>query len=77
MLTSPSVWQQIILTLGNVRSIFSENEEISKALRLLTRKLVTPATDKVGWEFAENEDFLKGQLRALLTSAAGLAGHEG
>ncbi|EKG11117.1 Peptidase M1 alanine aminopeptidase/leukotriene A4 hydrolase [Macrophomina phaseolina MS6] len=71
------VWQQILLTLGNVRSIFSENEEISKGLRLLTRKLVTPATDKIGWEFAENEDFLKGQLRSLLISAAGLAGHEG
>ncbi|KAF4313531.1 Peptidase M1 alanine aminopeptidase/leukotriene A4 hydrolase [Botryosphaeria dothidea] len=70
------VWQQILLTLGNVRSIFSENEEISKGLRLLTRKLVTPATDKIGWEFAKNEDFLTGQLRSLLISAAGLAGHE-
>ncbi|KAK8151919.1 peptidase family M1-domain-containing protein [Phyllosticta citribraziliensis] len=72
-----AVWQQVLLTLGHVRSIFSEDEKVSAALKMFTRKLVTPATDKIGWEFAENESFLTGQLRALLISSAGLAGHEG
>lgn len=40
-------------------------------------KLLTPATDKIGWEFAANEDLLTGQLRALLIANAGLAGHKG
>ncbi|KAF2085743.1 hypothetical protein K490DRAFT_46004 [Saccharata proteae CBS 121410] len=71
------VWQQIILALGNIRSKLSDDEEISRGLRTFTRKLVTPATDKIGWEFAENESFLTGQNRAQLIAAAGLAGHEG
>ncbi|KAF2146106.1 uncharacterized protein K452DRAFT_324140 [Aplosporella prunicola CBS 121167] len=71
------VWQQILIALGNIRSIFSEDDEISKGLKLLARKLVTPATEEIGWEYADNEDYLTGQLRALLISAAGLAGHEG
>ncbi|KAF2432236.1 hypothetical protein EJ08DRAFT_585779 [Tothia fuscella] len=72
-----SVWQQIITALGNVRSIFSEDSEISAGLKNFALKLVTPATDKVGWKFAHEEDLLTGQLRALLISNAGLSGHKG
>jgi len=40
-------------------------------------KLVTPAPEKVGWEFRADEDYLTGQLRKLLIAMAGEAGHEG
>jgi hypothetical protein len=39
-------------------------------------QLVTPATEKIGWKYSGKEDFLTGQLRALLISAAGGAGHK-
>jgi aminopeptidase N len=70
------VWQQILQSLGNVRSIFSDDPEVSAGLKTFALKLVTAATDKVGWEFAPNEDLLTGQLRALLIAQAGLAGHK-
>ncbi|KAK8212744.1 peptidase family M1-domain-containing protein [Phyllosticta capitalensis] len=69
--------QSIIQGLGDIRSIFSEgDQELADGLRVFHRSVVTPAAEFVGWEFAENEDFLTGQLRALLISSAGLAGHE-
>ncbi|KAL2350438.1 peptidase family M1-domain-containing protein [Cryomyces antarcticus] len=71
------VWSQIISSLGTIRSIFADDPEVTKGLRAFTQQLVTQATDKVGWEFATEEDYLTGQLRALLVSTAGLAGHQG
>lgn len=49
---------------------------MAEGLRKFTLKLVSEATDKIGWEFAPHDDYLTGQLRALLLSTAGLAGHE-
>lgn len=72
-----SVWSQVVSSLANVRSIFSDNETIAKGLRDFTLQLVSPAAEKVGWEFAPKEDFLTGQLRSLLISTAGGAGHQG
>jgi len=71
------VWSGVLGKLGKIRSIFSSDSETSEALRAFVLKLVTPATDKVGWEFEAHEDYLTGQLRALLIGVAGLAGHEG
>ncbi|KIV98469.1 uncharacterized protein PV09_09722 [Verruconis gallopava] len=70
------VWQQIITALGNIRSIFSDVQDISNGLRIFTLKLLTPAVEKIGWEFAPNEDLLTGQLRALLIAQAGMSGHQ-
>lgn len=74
--TNKLVWSEIISSLGTVRSVFSENESLSSALRAFTLKLVSPAAEKLGWEFAAGEGFLTSQLRALLISTAGLAGHK-
>ncbi len=71
-----SVWSQMAGSLANVRSIFAEPEPVANGLRKFTLQLVSPATEKIGWEFATNEDFLTGQLRALLISTAGGAGHQ-
>lgn len=71
-----SVWSQITNSLANIRSIFAENEDISVGLAKFTLKLVAAATEKIGWDFGPNEDFLTGQLRALLVTTAGNAGHQ-
>lgn len=61
----------------NIRSIFSANEIVSAGLKKFTLELVKDAAEKIGWEFSPNEDYLAGQLRALLISTAGAAGHQG
>ena len=66
----------MIASLENIQSIFADNKALATGLRLFTVRLVAPATEKIGWEFAPNEDYLTGQLRALLLSTAGSAGHE-
>ena len=71
-----SVWSQILKSLANVRSVFSEHKIIHQGLRSFTLRLISPATEKLGWEFSNMEDFLTGQLRTLLISAAGSAGHQ-
>lgn len=70
------VWSEVLSSLGKIRSIFSSDAEVSNGLRQYTLKLVTLATNNIGWEFTSSDDYLRGQLRALLISAAGLAGHE-
>lgn len=77
LLTLYSVWSQIIENVRNIRSIFSTNELVSAGLKKFTLSLVEGATEKIGWEFAPDEDYLTGQLRALLISTAGAAGHQG
>jgi len=56
---------------------FSGVDDVSKALKKFMLKLVTPAVEKIGWEFKDGENYLTGQLRVLLIGAAGVAGYEG
>ena len=74
--TNKAVWSQIISSLGSIRSIFADSEAIATGLKTFTLRLVAPATENIGWDFAPSENFLTGQLRALLLSTAGNAGHE-
>ncbi|KAL9022116.1 MAG: hypothetical protein Q9185_000734 [Variospora sp. 1 TL-2023] len=74
--TSHAAWAQVVSSLVNIRSIFAENEAVADGLKQFTFKLVSPATEKIGWEFGAEEDYLTGQLRALLISTAGGAGHK-
>lgn len=62
-------------SLGNIRSIFAENQNLADGLKQFLLKLVSQATEDIGWEFKADEDYLTGQLRALLIGAAGGAGH--
>jgi hypothetical protein len=57
--------------------VFSSNEVIATGLREFTLKLVTPSVEKIGWTFSPDENYLTGQLRRLLISVAGNAGHKG
>ncbi|KAI9792331.1 MAG: hypothetical protein M1816_002556 [Peltula sp. TS41687] len=71
------VWQEALASLAKIRSIFADNEKVTKGLKKFTLDLVTPATEKIGWEFKADDDLLTIQLRSLLISAAGGAGHQG
>jgi aminopeptidase N len=75
--TNYLVWSEVLSTLGKIRSTFSSDEAVAEGLRKYTLKLVTAATDKIGWEFAPGDDYLTGQRRALLLTTAGQVGHEG
>jgi aminopeptidase N len=68
------VWSQITSSLATVKSIFSQDTEIADALKTFTLKLIKPAVSRIGWEFKPDEDYLTGQLRALLIVTAGLNG---
>ncbi|KAH8716943.1 peptidase family M1-domain-containing protein [Phaeosphaeriaceae sp. PMI808] len=70
------VWSQILTNIGNVRSVLSGSDDVSEGLRKYHLKLITPAVEKVGWEFKDGEGFLTGQLRASLLVSAGVAGHQ-
>ncbi len=70
------MWAQMGSSLAHIRSIFADNETAASGLKEFSLRLVAPATEKIGWEFAPNENFLTGQLRALLISVAGTAGHQ-
>lgn len=65
----------MVSSLSNVQSVFAENKAVADGLKEFTLKLVSPTTEKLGWDFNPDEDYLTGQLRALLISTAGGAGH--
>lgn len=71
-----SVWSQIAGSLATVRSVFVENEKVTKGLKAFSLHMYSQTAEKLGWKYPENEDFLIGQLRSLLITAAGGAGHE-
>ncbi|KAK6534328.1 hypothetical protein TWF281_005653 [Arthrobotrys megalospora] len=70
------VWQTIATALSAVRGAFGSNPEIKAALKKFALELYSPAAEKLGWAFAEGDDFLTTQLRGLLIGAAAGAGHE-
>ncbi|EPE34977.1 Metalloproteases (zincins), catalytic [Glarea lozoyensis ATCC 20868] len=70
------VWSQILDSLGTVKSIFSDNQEIHAGLQKFTLKLITPAVERIGIEQKPDDDFLTTRLRSLLVISAGLNGHE-
>ncbi|KAK5133365.1 hypothetical protein LTR08_007799 [Meristemomyces frigidus] len=73
--TNYLVWSEVLSSLGIARQIFSSDAEVSQGLRNFTLKLVSAATDNIGWEFDVKDDYLTGQSRALLLRTAGLVGH--
>lgn len=74
--TNSTVWAQISTSLSRVRAVFATDDKISAGLKKFTLKLVTPAAESIGWEFAKDEDWLTGQKRKLLLGMAANAGHE-
>jgi aminopeptidase N len=70
------VWSQITNSLSAIKSIFSDDAIIGDALKSFGLKLIGNAVAKLGWVFQPDEDYLTGQLRALLISSAGMNGNQ-
>ncbi|KAL3427535.1 peptidase family M1 [Phlyctema vagabunda] len=71
------VWSQVLTSLSTIKSVFSADTEITNGLKKFIVTLIGPAVEKIGWEKKANEDYLAGQLRALLIITAGFNGHTG
>ena len=56
--------------------MFATNEKVSDGLKKFALHLVSPAAEKIGWEFKVDEDYLTLQLRKLLLGMAAGAGNE-
>lgn len=70
------VWSQIQSSLAKCRAVFASNPRVFDGLREFALKLVSPAVEKIGWNFEDDDDYLTVQLRKLLLGMAGSAGHE-
>ncbi|KAJ5317271.1 hypothetical protein N7508_001779 [Penicillium antarcticum] len=70
------VWSQVSSSMANLRSVFSQNEQVAEGLKKFTLQLVSPVAERSGWEFQANEDYLIVQLRKLLIAMASNAGHK-
>lgn len=73
--TSYLVWAQIASSLAKVKQVFAANRQVAEGLKKFSLKLVTPATESIGWKFSKDEEWLTGQLRKLLLGLAANAGH--
>ncbi|KAF9986146.1 hypothetical protein BGZ75_002192 [Mortierella antarctica] len=70
------VWELLAGRVGEIASIFSENERINQGIKHFQRNLVDRMVEKLGWEFPEGEDYLTSRLRNVILRSAGRAGHE-
>lgn len=66
------VWSQLSTHLSKILSTWYEQpEEIRDGLKALRRSLFAPIAHKLGWEFAESDDYLTNILRVLALTNAG------
>ncbi|PYI13669.1 putative aminopeptidase [Aspergillus violaceofuscus CBS 115571] len=70
------IWSQISTSIGNLRSVFAQNNSVSSGLKRFTLELVSQAAEEIGWEFEPEDDYLTVQLRKLLIGMACHAGHK-
>lgn len=69
--TAYNLWTEIFKRLKTLTSVWFEQDAQSlEGLRNFQRALLGPNLEKLGWDFAEGEDFLTGQLRVLFISQA-------
>lgn len=64
------VWSQVLDSIGQVKSVFGEDEEIRKGLEKFTLKLIDQKVKEYGFDFPDGEDYLTVQLRKALISSA-------
>lgn len=69
------VWSQILSNIASIRGAWVfEDEATREALKTFQRNLVSPLAHKKGWEFAEGDDHIESQFKAMLFGSAGLTG---
>lgn len=69
------VWSQVLDSVALVKSVFGEDEQIKKGLDKFVVKLLDQKVKKIGWDFAEGEDYLTGILRKTLIGSAVASEH--
>ncbi|KAL2150396.1 hypothetical protein VTH82DRAFT_6959 [Thermothelomyces myriococcoides] len=70
------VLSQALDSIGTLKSIFGDDEQIKKGLEKLTLELIEKALKQLGWEGSKDEDFNTGLLRKRLLLAAVANSHE-
>ncbi|KAI7861332.1 peptidase family M1-domain-containing protein, partial [Spinellus fusiger] len=66
------VLSQLSTHLGNILSVWYEQpKEVRNCLKALRRSLFSPLAHKLGWEFAETDDYVTNTLRVLVIANAG------
>ncbi|KAL2157238.1 hypothetical protein VTH06DRAFT_6278 [Thermothelomyces fergusii] len=70
------VLSQALDSLGTLKSVFGDDEQIKKGLEKLTLELIEKALKQLGWEGPKNEDFNTSLLRKRLLLAAVANAHE-
>ncbi|KKA30158.1 hypothetical protein TD95_005376, partial [Thielaviopsis punctulata] len=73
--TNTLVWSQVLDSLARLKAVFGEDEVTEAGLKKFILELTDAAVTKVGWEFAEGEDYLLAQLRKRLIGTASANGH--
>jgi aminopeptidase N len=73
--THTLVWSQVLDSIGSVKSVFGEDEQLRQGLNKFVVKLIGDKVKEIGWEFTEGEDYLVGILRKTLIGSAIASGH--
>jgi aminopeptidase 2 len=69
------VWNELISRLSMIQSAWIfEDQAVKDGLETFLRDLVSPKAHKAGWEFADSDDHIQQQFKAMLFGSAGLAG---
>ena len=70
------VLSQALDSIGTLKSIFGDDEQVKKGLEKFTLELIEKALKIVGWEAVEGEDYNTGLLRKRLLLTAVANAHE-
>lgn len=71
------VWSEILSRISSIRSAWVfEDRKTRDALKAFQRRLVSPKAHARGWSFADDEDHVQAQFKAMLFGSAGLTGDE-
>ncbi|KAG8413539.1 hypothetical protein J3459_015283 [Metarhizium acridum] len=73
--THPLVWTQVLDSIGSVKSVFNEDKEIKKGVENFALKLISDKVKEIGWDAAENEEYLTTMLRKRIIGVAVASGH--
>ncbi|CAO3595525.1 unnamed protein product [Absidia cylindrospora] len=66
------VWSQLSTHFSNILGVwYQQPKHVKDGLKALRRSLFAPVAHKLGWEFAESDDYLTNILRVLALTNAG------
>lgn len=73
--THPLVWTQVLDSIDSVKSVFAEDKDIKQGLEKFALKLISNKVKEIGWDGAENEEYLITMLRRRIIGVAIASGH--